>query len=103
MGAEPSDPFPTQTVMHCDHVINHTAYDASGPRRLLNWHCHCHFSLCDGMPQLRVKATAVLLRELHQDTVGRVQLLTVTGYSSARMVCLAQPTRLSFANTTRHR
>jgi hypothetical protein len=55
------------------------------------------------MPQLRVKATAVLLRELHQDTVRRMRLLMVTSYSSARMVCLAQPTRLSFANTTRRR
>jgi len=86
MDAEPSDSHQTLFQQpYCNHVIHRTAYDASGPRRSLNWHCHCHFSLCDGMPQLRVKATAVLLRELYQDTVGRVRLLTVPGYSSARI------------------
>jgi hypothetical protein len=34
----------------------------------------CH----DGMPQLRVEATAVLLRELHQGPVRRVMLLLIT-------------------------
>jgi hypothetical protein len=37
----------------------------------------CH----DGMPQLRVEATAVLLRELHQSTVRRVRPLIMLHYS----------------------
>ena len=32
------------------------------------------------MPQLRDKATAALLRELHQDTARRARLLAVTSY-----------------------
>jgi hypothetical protein len=34
----------------------------------------CH----DGLPQLRVEAAAVLLRELHQGTVRRVRLLLIS-------------------------
>jgi hypothetical protein len=38
------------------------------------------------MPQLRVEAAAVLLRELYQSTVGRVKLRS-SGNSSARIAC----------------
>lgn len=34
------------------------------------------------MPQLRVEAAAVLLRELYQSTVGRVRLLSVIGLAT---------------------
>ena len=38
----------------------------------------CH----DGMPQLRVEAAAVLLRELYQSTVRRVRLIISLSHSS---------------------